>query len=98
MGRRIVVSGGGTGIGLATAESFAADGTLDGIADQYQRNVAANVLTAVPLTEALIPLIARPGGRIVRLSSAAALRGPGSYGGTKAADAPPHQLPAPRKG
>lgn len=157
MGRRIVVSGGGTGIGLATAESFAADGdrvvivgrrtdvlraaadklnaahgyglvtwtgadlsdpgqtrraadeiaadgpvdvivtnaggnvapgndgTLEGIADQYQRNFAANVLTAVLLTEALIPHIARPGGRIVHLSSVAALRGPGSYGGTKAA-------------
>ncbi|MEU4893909.1 SDR family NAD(P)-dependent oxidoreductase [Streptomyces sp. NPDC044780] len=157
MGRRIVVSGGGTGIGLATAETFAADGdrvvilgrradvlraaadklnaahgtglvtwadadlsdpaqtrraaetiaadgavdvvvtnaggnvaathdgTLEGIADQYRRNFAANVLTAVLLTEALLPHLTRPGGRIVHLSSVAALRGPGSYGGTKAA-------------
>ncbi|ADI05284.1 Putative 3-oxacyl-ACP reductase [Streptomyces bingchenggensis BCW-1] len=156
MGRRIVVSGGGTGIGLATAESFAADGdrvvivgrraevlraaaekvnaatgadlvtwtsadlsdpeqtrsaaefiaadgpvdvvvtnaggnvapgndgTLEGIADQFQRNFSANVLTAVLLTEALLPHLTRPGGRIVHLSSVAALRGPGSYGGTKA--------------
>ncbi|WP_458089883.1 SDR family NAD(P)-dependent oxidoreductase [Streptomyces malaysiensis] len=157
MGRRIVVSGGGTGIGLATAETFAAagervvilgrrtevlraaadklnaahgadlvtwtgadlsdpeqtrraaefitadgavdvvvtnaggnvapfnDGTLEGVADQYQRNFAANVLTAVLLTEALLPHLTRPGGRIVHLSSVASLRGPGSYGGTKAA-------------
>lgn len=156
MGRRIVVSGGGTGIGLATAEAFAADGdrvvilgrraevlsaaadkvnaahgadlvtwtsadlsdpqqtrravefiaadgpvdvvvtnaggnvapgndgTLEGIADQFQRNFTANVLTAVLLTEGLLPHLTRPGGRIVHLSSVASLRGPGSYGGTKA--------------
>ncbi|MDF9815813.1 SDR family oxidoreductase [Streptomyces sp. SPB162] len=157
MGRRVVVSGGGTGIGLATAEAFAADGdrvviigrraellretadklnathgeglvswtaadlgdpeqvreaarfiegdgpvdvivtnaggnvasatdgTLEGIAAGYRRNFEANVLTAVLLTEALLPQLRRPGGRIVHLSSIAALRGPGSYGGAKAA-------------
>ncbi|WP_214409844.1 SDR family NAD(P)-dependent oxidoreductase [Sphaerisporangium fuscum] len=155
--RRVVVSGGGTGIGLATAEAFAADGdqvviigrraevlaeaaaklnsahgadlvtpvtadlsdprqaqaaveaialrgpvdvivtnaggnvawghdgTLTGIADSYRRNFEANVLTAVLLTEGLLPYLRRPGGRIVHLSSIAALRGPGSYGGSKAA-------------
>ncbi|MEU9207898.1 SDR family oxidoreductase [Streptomyces sp. NPDC048415] len=154
--RRVVVSGGGTGIGLATAEAFAADGdrvvllgrredvlrkaadelnerhgeataswhaadladpeqvgaarefiTEDGtpvdvlvanaggnaapahdgslasIADGYRRNFDANVLTAVLLTEALLPHMRRPGGRIVQLSSIASLRGPGSYGGSK---------------
>ncbi|MET8407256.1 SDR family oxidoreductase [Streptomyces sp. NPDC005195] len=154
--RRVVVSGGGTGIGLATAEAFAADGdrlvllgrreevlrkaadtlnsrfgesaatwcaadlsdpgqvdgvrefiaadetpvdvlvanaggnvaaahdgTLASIADGYRRNFDANVLTAVLLTEALLPHIRRPGGRIVQLSSIASLRGPGSYGGSK---------------
>ncbi|MGW3631604.1 SDR family NAD(P)-dependent oxidoreductase [Streptomyces sp. NPDC005122] len=154
--RRVVVSGGGTGIGLATAEAFAADGdrlvllgrreevlrkaadtlnsrfgesaatwcaadlsdpgqvdgvrefitadetpvdvlvanaggnaaaahdgTLTSIADGYRRNFDANVLTAVLLTEALLPHIRRPGGRIVQLSSIASLRGPGSYGGSK---------------
>jgi 3-oxoacyl-[acyl-carrier protein] reductase len=154
--RRVVVSGGGTGIGLATAEAFAGegdqviilgrraevlteaadklntaydanlvtwttadlsdvqqvqaaveavalhgpvdvivtnaggnvasshDGTLAGIADSYRRNFEANVLTAVLLTEGLLPYLRRPGGRIVHLSSIAALRGPGSYGGAKA--------------
>ncbi|MCX4574809.1 SDR family oxidoreductase [Streptomyces sp. NBC_01571] len=154
--RRVVVSGGGTGIGLATAEVFAADGdrlmllgrreevlrkaadtlnsrfgestatwcaadlsdpeqvgmvrdfvtgdetpvdvlvanaggnaaaahdgTLASIADGYRRNFDANVLTAVLLTEALLPHVRRPGGRIVQLSSIASLRGPGSYGGSK---------------
>jgi 3-oxoacyl-[acyl-carrier protein] reductase len=61
------------------------DGSLEGIADGYRRNFAANVLTAVLLTEALLPWIRRPGGRIVHLSSIAAVRGPGSYGGAKAA-------------
>jgi 3-oxoacyl-[acyl-carrier protein] reductase len=61
------------------------DGTLEGIADGYRRNFAANVLTAVLLTEALLPHLRRPGGRIVHLSSIAAIRGPGSYGGAKAA-------------
>ncbi|MFF6959940.1 SDR family NAD(P)-dependent oxidoreductase [Streptomyces sp. NPDC088197] len=65
--------------------AFDDDGTLEGIADGYRRNFAANVLTAVLLTEALLPSVRRPGGRIVHLSSIAAVRGPGSYGGAKAA-------------
>lgn len=154
--RRVVVSGGGTGIGLATAQAFAADqdhvvllgrradvlrkaadalndqygdatatwyaadlsdpgqvdaarefiiaddtpidvlvanaggnvapshdGTLESIADSYRRNFDANVLTAVLLTEALLPHVRRPGGRIIQLSSIASLRGPGAYGGSK---------------
>lgn len=155
--RRVVVSGGGTGIGKATAAAFAADGdrvtiigrredvlraaadelakeygdgcadfhtadltqpgqvraaaariaeggpvdvlvtnaggnvhtgddsTLEAVADGYRRNFDANVLTAVLLTEALVPHFRRPGGRVVHLSSIAAVRGPGSYGGAKAA-------------
>jgi 3-oxoacyl-[acyl-carrier protein] reductase len=154
--RRVVVSGGGTGIGLATAHAFAADGdrvvllgrrddvlrkaaeeldarhgestatwyaadlsvpeqvtaatefiagdetpvdvvvanaggnvapshdgTLESVADSYRRNFDANVLTAVLLTEALLPHLRRPGARIVQVSSIASLRGPGSYGGSK---------------
>ncbi|WP_329181026.1 SDR family NAD(P)-dependent oxidoreductase [Streptomyces sp. NBC_01477] len=61
------------------------DGSLESIADGYLRNFHANVLTAVLLTEALLPHVRRPGGRIVHMSSIAALRGPGSYGGSKAA-------------
>ncbi|MFF3610680.1 SDR family NAD(P)-dependent oxidoreductase [Streptomyces sp. NPDC002580] len=156
-GRRVVVSGGGTGIGLATAEVFAADGDrvvllgrredvlrkaadglnerygpataswfaadladpeqveavrefivrddtpvdvlvanaggnasvphdggLASVAESHRRNFDANVLTAVLLTEALLPHVRRPGGRVVQLSSIASLRGPGAYGGSKA--------------
>ncbi|MFB6678737.1 SDR family NAD(P)-dependent oxidoreductase [Streptomyces sp. NPDC056390] len=60
------------------------DGTLEGIADSFRRNFEANVLTAVLLTEGLLPHLTRPGGRIIQMSSIAALRGPGSYGGSKA--------------
>ncbi|MEU9887089.1 SDR family oxidoreductase [Sphaerisporangium sp. NPDC051011] len=157
MARRVVVSGGGTGIGLATAAAFAADGdqvviigrrtevlkeaadklntahgadlvsfttadlsdaaqaqaavesvalhspvdvivtnaggnvawgddgTPAGVAEGYRANFEANVITAVLLTEGLLPYLRRPGGRVVHLSSIAAVRGPGSYGGAKAA-------------
>jgi NAD(P)-dependent dehydrogenase (short-subunit alcohol dehydrogenase family) len=75
----VVVTNAGGNVASAT------DGTLEGIADGYRRNFAANVLTAVLLTEALLPHLRRPGGRIVHMSSIAAVRGPGSYGGAKAA-------------
>lgn len=44
-----------------------------------------NVLTTVLLGEALLAHLPRPGGRVVAVSSAAALRGAGSYGAAKAA-------------
>ncbi|GII80740.1 3-oxoacyl-ACP reductase [Sphaerisporangium rufum] len=65
--------------------SFGHDGTLAGVADAYRSNFAMNVLTAVLLTEGLLPVLRRPGGRVVHLSSVAAVRGPGAYGGAKAA-------------
>jgi 3-oxoacyl-[acyl-carrier protein] reductase len=83
-----VTTGGPVDVVVTNAGGNAApghDGTLEDIADGYRRNFAANVLTAVLLTEALLPHVVRPGGRIVHLSSIAALRGPGSYGGAKAA-------------
>ncbi|MGW5226919.1 SDR family NAD(P)-dependent oxidoreductase [Nocardia niigatensis] len=60
-------------------------GDLDGLAAAYTDTFRLNVLTAVLLTEALIPHMSRPGGRIVSVSSIAALRGAGPYGAAKAA-------------
>jgi 3-oxoacyl-[acyl-carrier protein] reductase len=58
---------------------------LAGIRDDWQANLNANVLPAVLLTQALLPAIRRPGGRIVTVTSIAAFRGPATYGGAKAA-------------
>lgn len=58
---------------------------LAAVAAQWEANVRGNVLPTVLLTTALLPAMPRPGGRVVVLSSVAALRGPGSYGGSKAA-------------
>jgi 3-oxoacyl-[acyl-carrier protein] reductase len=146
--RVVVVSGGGTGIGRATAQVFAADGdrvvilgrrgdvleraaaelgavaiqadltdpaqveaavaslpevvdvlvnnaggvpeidveggALGGLARFWDAVWRSNVVSAVLLTEALLPRLRRPGGRIVNLSSIAALRGNGAYGAAKA--------------
>jgi 3-oxoacyl-[acyl-carrier protein] reductase len=148
MSRRIVVSGGGTGIGRAIAVSFARAGdrvtivgrradvlekvaaeydgvtavaadltvpadvervaaTLDGVdvvvnnaggavydgplstledrAAEWRAELDANVLTAALLTTALLPKLTRPGGRVILMSSVAAVRGGGVYGAAKAA-------------
>jgi 3-oxoacyl-[acyl-carrier protein] reductase len=61
------------------------NGDLAGVAAAWEADVRGNVLPAVLLTEALLPRLSRPGGRVVSISSIAALRGPGSYGGAKAA-------------
>jgi 3-oxoacyl-[acyl-carrier protein] reductase len=58
---------------------------LAGVAAEWEADLRGNVLPPVLLTTALRPVLARPGGRVVVLSSIAALRGPGSYGGSKAA-------------
>ena len=60
---------------------------LGEIADAWQQTYRTNVLTAVLLVEALKPMLARPGGRIVLISSASALQGNASpaYGAAKAA-------------
>ncbi|MFE9954623.1 SDR family NAD(P)-dependent oxidoreductase [Micromonospora sp. NPDC005299] len=61
-------------------------GTLADVADWWRANLDANVLTAVLLTEALLPALRRPGGRVVLLSSIAAQRGgAGPYSAAKAA-------------
>ncbi|GAB2620227.1 SDR family NAD(P)-dependent oxidoreductase [Pseudactinotalea suaedae] len=63
--------GGGTGL-AAVAESWRAD--FDG-----------NVLTTVLLAHALKPHLSSPGGRVIAMSSVAAIRGSGAYGAAKAA-------------
>ena len=154
---QIIISGGGTGIGLATARAYAADGarvvvigrrpervesaarelndecgqervfaiaadlmdpaacdrvagrvaesgeavdvlvnnaggmfgppsvtSTEDVAENYRANFEGNVLPVVLLTHALMPQLRRPGGAIVTVTSIAALRGPGAYGGSKA--------------
>lgn len=65
----------------------AADGSLEAVRDHWRAGFDLNVMTAVLLVEALRPALERDGGRVVLLSSVAALRGSrsGSYGATKAA-------------
>ena len=68
------------------ASRGADDSTLAGVADGWRRDFEANVLSAVLLTTALEPKLTRPGGRVILMSSIAALRsGGGSYGAAKAA-------------
>ncbi|MDG3012058.1 SDR family oxidoreductase [Rhodococcus sp. D2-41] len=55
------------------------------VADAYQEAFRVNVLTAVLLTEALVPHLTPRAGRIVAVSSIAGLRGAGPYGAAKAA-------------
>jgi 3-oxoacyl-[acyl-carrier protein] reductase len=63
-----------------------ADGSgLAGVAAAWEADFRGNVLTSVLLTQAPLPRLSRPGGRIVTISSIAGLRGAGSYGAAKAA-------------
>jgi 3-oxoacyl-[acyl-carrier protein] reductase len=61
------------------------DGTLAEKAAEWEDSFRLNVLTAVLLTEASRPYLRTPGGRVVSVSSIAAVRGGGSYGAVKAA-------------
>lgn len=58
---------------------------LEAVAEGWSADFRLNILTAVLPTEALLPRLRRPGGRIVAMSSVAALRGGGSYGAVKGA-------------
>jgi 3-oxoacyl-[acyl-carrier protein] reductase len=70
-------AGGNPGVPLDSLESVAAN---------YRAAFDGNVITAVLATHALLPIVRRPGGRIVSISSIAGLRGgAGSYGASKAA-------------
>jgi 3-oxoacyl-[acyl-carrier protein] reductase len=57
---------------------------LEDVAAAWRANLDANVMTAVLLTAALRPRLPE-GGRVVTISSIAALRGGGAYGAAKAA-------------
>lgn len=72
----VLNAGGNYGVGAAD--------DLASVAEAWRADFDGNVLTTVLLTEALLEHLARP-GRIVAMSSIAALRGSGSYGGAKAA-------------
>ncbi|GIH02073.1 short-chain dehydrogenase [Rhizocola hellebori] len=67
--------------------NFAAQAAQDlaGVRQTWLDNLEGNILPTVLLTHALLPLMARPGGRIIAVTSIAALRGPATYGGAKAA-------------
>lgn len=76
----VVVANAGAG-----PASQAGDG-LAAVAQAWRSTLDTNVLTAVLLVEALRPMLARPGGRIVLVSSIAAQRGGGgSYSAAKSA-------------
>jgi len=62
------------------------DSTPAGLAAHWRANFESNVITAVLLTDALRPLLRRPGGRIILTSSIAAQKGGGGpYSAAKAA-------------
>lgn len=75
----LVNNAGGRGTPAAT------EGGLKKVAERWRRDFDNNVLPAVLLTEALLPRLAAPGGRVITISSVAALRGNGAYGAMKAA-------------
>lgn len=84
-----IVAAGPVDVLVNNAGAFASVGPRESLADHaaaWRRDFDANVLTAVLLTTALKPHIRRPGGRIISISTIAALRGGGgSYGAAKAA-------------
>jgi 3-oxoacyl-[acyl-carrier protein] reductase len=75
----VIVANAGGNAGHAAGEGLRA------VAAAWRADFEGNVLSAVLLTEALLPHLTRPGARIVAMSSIAALRGSGSYGAAKAA-------------
>jgi 3-oxoacyl-[acyl-carrier protein] reductase len=58
---------------------------LEALARDWAADYRLDVLTAVLPVEVLLPRMARPGGRVVAMSSISALRGHGSYGASKGA-------------
>jgi len=58
---------------------------LASVAQSWRADFDGNVLTTVLLAHALKPHLRAPGGRVIAMSSVAAIRGSGSYGAAKAA-------------
>ncbi len=58
---------------------------LADVAEHWLATYRNNVVTTVMLTEAMLPLLRRPGARVIAMSSLAALSGAGAYGSAKAA-------------
>ncbi|MEU0936471.1 SDR family oxidoreductase [Embleya sp. NPDC005971] len=75
----VLVNNAGQRMPLPTEPGLAA------VADHWRRMYDHIVLPTVLLTEALLPRLARPGGRIVSIGSTAGLRGNNAYGAAKAA-------------
>lgn len=81
-------SGGRVDVVVAAAGGVGGSGgsSLAEVAARWDSMMRVNVLTAVLLTEATRTHLTRPGGRVVLVSSIAALRpGGGAYGAAKAA-------------
>lgn len=75
----VLVNNAGGYIGRSTDD-------IGAVAQQWRDNFETNVMTAVLLTETLLPRLRRPGGRILLFSSIAAQRGGGGpYSAAKAA-------------
>lgn len=75
----VLVANAGGNYGVGGGDS------LEEVAQSWRADFDGNVLSTVLLAHALLPHLSRPGGRIVAMSSIAALRGSGSYGAAKAA-------------
>lgn len=74
------------GLVLSAGGNWSGEGEgLAKVGSEWRANFEGNTMTTVLITEALLPLMARPAGRIVAISSIAGIRGSGSYGGAKAA-------------
>jgi 3-oxoacyl-[acyl-carrier protein] reductase len=77
--RVLVNCAGGTGPAPGSTD-------LAGVAARWRATLDTNLLSAVLLTEAVLPCLARPGGRVIAISSIAAQRGGGrAYAASKAA-------------